>query len=231
MPWGLSGLSEDDLIDWIEAHVSDKTKIRASGYQGKVYLYQDEHHRLVIKTASGPGLVKRIRQSWLRKEHEVYRRLSGFAGSPRCYGLLRDRYLVLEYIDGIPFRSAKIADAPAFFDRLFELIQELHRRGVAHADLKRKDNLLVVEGRTPYLIDFGAAMIYKPGFAPINHYLYEVARKFDLNAWVKLKYRGKFADISDADREYYNQTWIEKIARAVKKRYKKIKSLVLHPNR
>ena len=161
------------------------------------------------------------------QEYEVYKQLAGFPGSPRCYGLLRDRYLILEYIDGVPFRTAKVTDARAFFDRLLELIKELHRRGIAHTDLKRKDNLLVVEGRTPYLIDFGAAMTYKPGFAPINHCLYELARKFDLNAWVKLKYRGKFENLPAADRAYYNRTWIEKIARVIKKRYKKLKSVIV----
>lgn len=227
MPWELNELSEDELADWIEAHASDDTKIQARGYQGNVYLFQDRNHRLVIKSASGFGLAKRIRQSWLRKEYEVYKQLAGFPGSPRCYGLLRDRYLILEYIDGVPFRTAKVTDARAFFDRLLELIKELHRRGIAHTDLKRKDNLLVVEGRTPYLIDFGAAMTYKPGFAPINHCLYELARKFDLNAWVKLKYRGKFENLPAADRAYYNRTWIEKIARVIKKRYKKLKSVIV----
>lgn len=227
MPWELNGLSEDDLADWIETHASDNSKIQASGYQANVYLYQDRNHRLIIKAASGFGLARRIRRSWLRKEYEVYNRLSDFPGSPRCHGLLRDRYLVLEYVDGDSFRNAKIDDARAFFDRLLELIQELHRRGIAHADLKRKDNLLVVNGRTPYLIDFGAAIIYKPGFAPINHYLYELARKFDLNAWAKLKYRGKFETMSAADRTYYDRTGIEKIARAIKKRYKKLKFRIL----
>jgi hypothetical protein len=48
-----------------------------------------------------------------------------------------------------------------------------------------------------------------------------------LNAWAKLKYRGKFETMSAADRTYYDRTGIEKIARAIKKRYKKLKFRIL----
>lgn len=224
MPWELNRLSENELVDWIETHATAETRAHARGYQGQVFLYQNGEHRLIVKAASGSGVLRWIRRRWLRKEYAVYKRLAEFSGSPRCHGLLRGRYLILEYVDGVPLRRAEITDRGAFFDRLLEHIKDLHRRGVAHADLKRQDNLLVVGGQAPCLIDFGAAIVYKPGCAPINHFLYDLARRFDLNAWVKLKYRGKFENLSAVDQAYYNRTWIEKIARPIKKRYKKLKS-------
>ena len=64
----------------------------------------------------------------------------------------------------------------------------------------------------------------KPGFAPINHYLYRLAKRFDFNAWAKLKYDGRFEEMTAADRVYYHRTRIEKLARAIKRSYLKLKS-------
>ena len=54
----------------------------------------------------------RLARWMLRREREIYRRLEGFTGSPRCHGLLADRYLVLDYIDGdsMPFESEPLSN-------------------------------------------------------------------------------------------------------------------------
>ncbi|UCH01138.1 MAG: hypothetical protein JSU78_04110, partial [Deltaproteobacteria bacterium] len=202
-----------------------RSNIFSYGYQGHVYLYEAKGQRLVLKAPTGWGLGNLIRRAMLRNEHRVYSRLSGLRGVPRCYGILGGRYLVLEYIDGIPVRRARITDRGRFFESLLKLIKELHKAGVAHTDLKKKDNLLVVEGRTPYVIDFGVAVVRKPGFAPINRYLYNLARKFDFNAWVKLKYEGKFENIAEEDRGYYNRTVVEKVSRWIKDTYLRLKEI------
>lgn len=226
MAWTLDALTESELVAWIERNVPHRPAY-AQGYQGRVYLYESDGGRLIVKVATGAAPWRWLRQAMLRREARAYRHLAGFRGAPRCHGLLQNRYLVLEYVDGLPLRRASTLDRPAFFDALLGHIQELHRRGVAHADLKRPDNLLVVDGRAPYLIDFGAAIVRKPGFAPLNHYLYELARKFDLNAWVKLKYQGKFDQVSDADRAYYHRTGVEKLARTIKRGYLRVKEMFI----
>jgi predicted Ser/Thr protein kinase len=218
--------AERALIEWIEGRKQAGHVVHGRGYQGETYLYQDDRRRLIVKVAPGAGVRGFLRRKMLRREYAAYRRLEGFAGSPRCYGLLRDRYLVLDYVDGVPLRSGEITDRTTFFDTLFQYVQELHRRGVAHADLKRRDNLLVIDGRLPCVIDFGAAIVRKPGFAPFNRYLYELARRFDYNAWAKLKYRGNFEDMTPQDRAYYRRTPIEIVARAIKRSYLSVKRRV-----
>jgi len=226
MPWELNDITEDELVAWIKTHLASNTSIHARGYQGNVYLYQDKGRRLIIKAAAGAGLVSWLRTAMLRNEYRVYEKLRGFTGSPRCYGLVRGRYLVLEYIDGAPIRDATIGDQETFFTRLLELIKELHRRGIAHTDLKRKDNLLVVDGLRPCLIDFGAAVVYRPGFHPLNHFLFDLAKQFDHNAWVKLKHR-YIEQAPEKDLAYYRFTRIERLARWIKRRYLKIKQRLL----
>jgi tRNA A-37 threonylcarbamoyl transferase component Bud32 len=213
----LDNLTKGELLQWVQASIKTGSNIFSYGYQGHVYLYQGEGHRLIIKTPVGPG--SWIRRAMLRNEHRVYSRLSGLCGVPRCYGLLDGRYLVLEYVNGVPLRRAHIEDHDVFFETLLNLIKALHREGVAHGDLKKKDNLLVVDGRTPCVIDFGVAIVRKSGFAPLNRYLYNLARTFDFNAWVKLKYNRRLEDMSEEDRAYYNRTVIEKLSHWIKRTY------------
>ena len=216
----LDGSTERALTEWIEARTHAGDPAHASGYQG-------EGHRYIVKAAAGVGLVGMVRRWMLRREYEAYKRLTDFAGCPRCYGLVDSRFLVLEHIDAPSLRSGQIDDRRAFFDTLFAQITELHRRGVAHADLKSKDNLLVIGGRMPCIVDFGAAMMRKPGFAPWNRFVYDLARRFDFNAWAKLKYQGRMEELTPEDRLYYRRTVIEIVARAIKRSYARLKRLVV----
>jgi len=218
----IDSLTESELLQWVRRSVKTGSNILSRGYQGHVYLYEGKGQRLILKAPRGWGPGRLIRRGMLRNEYRVYSRLSGVSGVPRCYGLLDGRYLVLEFIDGVPIRRARITDRGVFFETLLKIIKELHKAGVAHTDLKKKDNLLVIEGRGPCVIDFGVAVIRKPGFAPLNRYLYNLARKFDFNAWVKLKYAGKYENITDEDREYYNRTVVEKVSRWIKDTYLRI---------
>jgi len=201
----------------MEKKTKDGNASFSQGYQGKIFFYQEGGKKYMIKTPIGRGLGKFVRLLMLRHESRVYDRLRGVKGVPACHGLIRNRYLVLEYIDAVPFKQSTITDYEGFFEKLLELIKTLHSIGIAHTDMKKKDNLLVRHNDTPCLVDFGVAVIRKPGFAPLNHYLYNIASTFDFNAWVKLKYNGKYETISQEDAKYFNRTLIEKYTRWVKK--------------
>lgn len=224
---GIQSISETELLQWIRSNQKTGSNCLSCGYQGYVYLYEDPNRRLIIKTPMGWGLGWLIRLWMLRNEYRAYSRLSDIQGVAHCYGLLDGRYLVLEYIEGIPIRKAQITQRNFFFETLLKLIKDLHQAGVAHTDLKKKDNLLVVEGKKPYVIDFGVAVVRKPGFAPLNHYVYHIASTFDFNAWVKLKYDGNYANITPEDKEYFNRTVIEKVSRWIKDHYLILKKAVL----
>jgi serine/threonine protein kinase len=223
----MENITDSELIAWIRASVRDRKNILSRGYQGHVYLYQDKGRRLIIKAPMGWGLGRWIRLLMLRNEYRIYSRLPAMNGIPRCHGLLDNRYLVLEYIDGIPIRTARITERNVFFERFLRLIKGLHEAGVAHTDLKKKDNVLVVDGKIPCVIDFGVAVLRKPGFAPINHYLYNLASTFDFNAWVKLKYNGRYEDLTENDGIYFNRTLVEKVSRWIKDAYLIAKKAIL----
>lgn len=223
----MENINENELLQWIRSSVKTDANILSRGYQGQVYLYEGQGRRLIVKAPIGWGLGRFISMMMLRNEYRVYTKLSKMKGVPRCYGFLDNRYLVLEHIGGTPIRNAHIANHKIFFESLLKLIKELHKAGVAHTDLKKKDNLLVVEGEIPYVIDFGVAIIRKPGFAPLNHYLYNLASKFDFNAWLKLKYGRKYENMSEQDREYYNRTIVEKVSHWIKNIYLILKKNIM----
>lgn len=212
-------VTDKELLRWIEESIRSGRHAVARGHQGSVYLYQDGGTKLIIKAAPGWGLMRWLRQRMLRREHEVYSRLTGVQGIPRCYGLLFGRFLLLEYIDGVIFRHAEFAERDRYFEDLHRLIVEMHARGIAHTDLKRKENILVTTDEHPYLIDLGMAIIRRDGFHPVNHYLFDFGCKIDLNAWAKHKYRGEYRHIEGEDLAYFNPSRLEWIGR-IRPRYR-----------
>lgn len=182
--------------------------VLARSNQGVVYRVDAGDRQLAVKAATGRGPLLAVNRHALKREHRAYRRLAGVAGIPECHGLIEGRWLVLGFIDGEAFRRAR--PGPDFFDRLLETIREMHARGVAHGDLKRKSNLMVDAAGRPVLLDFGAATLRRPGRHPLNHRLFEFMRRTDLNAWVKLKYGG-YDGVSEADRALLRRSWLERM--------------------
>jgi predicted Ser/Thr protein kinase len=90
--------------------------------------------------------------------------------------------------------------------------------GIAHGDLKRKDNLMVDKDLKPYLIDFGTAIVKYDRSGFIKKMVFDVLKKTDLNAWIKHKYKRSYDKISSEDLNYYSPTWIEKFYRKFIKR-------------
>lgn len=222
LPPELSDLTEPRLLRWIEAALVEGRHNFGRGYQGSVLLYEQADLRLIVK-APPQGWLGWFYRAMMRHEYQVYRRLQGFEGVPRCYGLLNKRYLVLEYIEGVALREGRPEHVGIFFERLLALLQRLHAAGVAHLDLKKKDNIMIVNGETPYLVDFGVAVMRKSGWRPVNRYLFALGKRFDLNAWVKHKYRKDYERVSAEDSIHLDRSWIETLAHKAKYAYKNLK--------
>ncbi len=217
---GLNGLDESRLKEWIDNSLQQNQHLLAKGYQGQTLFYQDESQQLVIKVPHGRGLIRLFHIHMLKHEYEVYKRLEGFEAIPPCYGMVAGQYLVIGFINGQPIRNSRPANESGYFEKLFKFIQLMHDKGVAHFDLKKKDNLLVVGDDTPCLIDFGAAVIRKQGFHPLNAFWFNLAKRFDYHAWIKHKYRNELTEMNDADSVYYKKTRIEIVSRKIKRFYK-----------
>lgn len=194
------------------------------GYQGTVYVMDSDHGRVVVKKPQGKGLPGWLSRATLRREYRAYQRLGGVDGVPRCFGLRDDGSLVLEYLAGEVYRddAAALVDRARFFAEFLALIHALHAAGVAHADLKRRGNLLISPAGRPLVIDFGTAAVLGPDAGWFARRWFRQACRMDFNAWVKLKYRRRYDQIQPADRAVYQPTWIEGGARVVRRVWRKL---------
>ena len=211
-------LDVDALLPAIESAVAGEATRLNAGYQGAVHLIEIDGQRLIVKSPTGRALMRRLRLRHLRHEYRAYTRLEGVRGVPRCHGFAGGRFLVLDYVEGPNARDAQLHDRAAFYDRALQVIQAIHARGVAHVDLKRRDNILVAPGEEPVLLDFGLAVLREPGSHPLNHYLFDLACRFDLNAWIKHKYRHRHDEIATGpDARYYRPMLFESLWRRTRK--------------
>jgi len=208
----------DDLQQWIEESLESRSNILVTSNQGIVLLFEGDGLKLVIKSAMGRGPVRRARQATLEREYSAYLRLKGVEGVPVCYGLLAQRYLLMEFIDGTAYRHATWADRDRWFAELLAVIRAFHARGVSHGDLKSKTNMIVGSDQKPYVIDFGTTFLHKDGFHPVNNHFFEYGKRLDINAWVKHKYHGRYKDASDEDRQLLNYSKLEYVVRKLRGR-------------
>ena len=206
----------------IEHIVAHGDRIEGPGNQGSIHVGTVGDQRVLVKAAYGNPLLGFVRRRMLRRELRAYEHMDGIVGIPHCYGLFGGRYLAIEFIDAATYRDNPPTPQGPFFDRLFGIISAIHERGVAHGDLMRKDNILVGEGEVPYLIDFGVATIYRPGFHPLNNFAHKFLWQHDYNAWLKHKYQRRFEDMTPQDAKYYRPQWIDRVASVLKQTSRKI---------
>lgn len=201
-----------------EASSAAAERLLGQGYQGAVYLRETPTGPVIVKKPTGRGPLRTLRRAMLRREYGIYQRLQNVRGVPRCDGLIDGEALLLEYIVGPSLRDVRpLGEARRlFFAELLTLIRAMHRAGVAHGDLKRKDNILVADGR-PVLIDFGTAVTVDERAGFFRRWLFRQVRRMDLNAWVKLKYQRQPGEIDPADAKLHRPTLSENIARAFRR--------------
>lgn len=209
----------DGVIDAAEIRrvIAESERPAVRGHQGDLHVGEVDGHRIFVKAATGNPLAASIRRWMLRREYDAYRRLEGIPGIPRCFGFYDGRYLVIEAIDGRSLRDAVIHDRGKFFAQLFRIVDAMHARGVAHGDLMRKDNILVDSTGHPALVDFGASIINRRGFHPLNHVAYRFFAQHDLNAWLKHKYRRRWELVTPEDARYHRRLLFDNLARRIKR--------------
>lgn len=120
----------------------------------------------VVKDFAPRGpLVRRWLGPWIhRREVRALRALADHPAVPRFRGWIDARAFAVAYRPGRRMSRRLRGRIPAgFVGRLEEAVAGMHRRGVAHLDLRHRSNVLVDEAGEPVLIDFGSAVTFRPG--------------------------------------------------------------------
>jgi len=109
-------------------------------------------------------LVRRLLGPWLlTREARAYRRLEGIPAVPRLIGRLDAEALVFAYRPGILLSRSLRGQLPeGFLEELSEAIEEMHRRGIIHLDLRHRSNILADDEGHPVLLDFASSLRFDP---------------------------------------------------------------------
>jgi len=213
---------EPSFIESVEKALRDDQALVKSyeGNQGILFKLNLRGKKYLIKRANKSNIFLRyFNQRALDRELEIYKKLKGIDGIPNCFGMTWGGDLILEYIEGQSYRDKQyeLAGNQSFFQELLELILTIHNEGIAHGDLKRKDNILVNTDNKPFLIDFGTAISIDNSKGRIKRFVFGFLKSTDLNAWIKHKYNRNYDDIIEDDSQYYSPTLIEKCYRIIRK--------------
>jgi hypothetical protein len=132
-------------------------------------------HREVVLKAGRTEPFAGVPLKWLGRwlcwrEMRFYTRAADIKNVPALLGTVGETGFVHAFVPGRPLSK----DRPVpdhFFDRLRELIAELHRRDIAYVDANKPENILLGDDELPHLIDF-----------QISWDLFELGNNF-LNRW------------------------------------------------
>lgn len=125
---------------------------------GRIALMRDADGTFVRRDLRHVPAWLRLPAWWLaRREARGLRAVDGLADVPR---LLRwdGRVLDRSFMDGAAMYQRPPRGDLAYFRRARRLLQRLHRAGVAHNDLAKEANWLVLDDGRPGIIDFQLAV-------------------------------------------------------------------------
>ncbi|HST45017.1 MAG TPA: serine/threonine protein kinase [Luteimonas sp.] len=184
----------------------DATEVQAlkADSFGRIALMHDASGLFVRRDLRHVPAWLRVPAWWLaRREAAGLRAVDGLAAMPR---LLRwdGRVLDRSYLDGAAMYQRPPRGDLAYFRRARRLLQSVHRRGVAHNDLAKEANWLVLADGSPALIDFQLAV----RGAPRSRWMRLLARQ-DLRHLLKHKRMYCPASITPVERRVLTRTsWL-----------------------
>ena len=130
---------------------------------------------LVVDVGEGPVVVKDFgSKSWwtralgriqIHREVRAYRWLAGEPAVPRFLGRIDPWALAMEKVDGrqLAFAPDRRENGPAYITALRAAIDGIHRAGVAHMDLRGRENVLCLDNGGIVLVDLAGAFCLRPG--------------------------------------------------------------------
>jgi hypothetical protein len=172
---------------------------------GEAVLKDYSHCDPLFSSLIGPLLV------W--RETRALAQLDGTPGVPRLIRKMGPRAFLMEHLDGAnAARKQPVTTRPEFFERLRDLVERIHARGVAHCDMRRSGNILVDATGQPYLVDFVSCAFLRPWWHPLG-WLFPLLCQADRDAIIKLKHRVAPELLTEAERARLHHSPVGRLAR------------------
>jgi len=192
-----------------------------------LWVVEEDGVRAVVKDFSANGFLYRnfIGRFLIWRETKAYRRLKALKGVPECYLVMAGLAIVLEEIKGRSLEGLeKERRLPeTFFDNLRALVERIHKRGLAHCDLKRAPNILVGDDGNPYIVDWSASIFRRElKVFPLN-LIYQRFLVDDFNAITKVKLRHAPESVTLEEKRLFNhRSKGEKLVRAIRDKLREV---------
>lgn len=220
--------TREDLCHWNQIPL----KNARSWFTPDVILLEREDRRLVLKDVRRRPLLFRV--LWCRKaiarEARVMERLRGMGAVPGLVARLDADGFVMEWLDARPLPARRLAEelGTSFFQELERVVRDMHSRGVAHGDLRRR-NILVTPDRQPRIIDFETAVL--DGQGALRHKAFRFASRVDDLTVLKIFGRYFPHALNEEDRNRLAEAPVMlKIGRFLRKRvYRPVSPKVMRP--
>ena len=187
-----------------------------SGTRPLLRIVEEDGLRAIVKDYSTNKFLYRniIGRFLVWRENKAYRRLRGLKGVPAFYRIIDGLALVIEEIPGRSLEGIEKETVLSenFFNELHALVETVHRRGLAHCDLKRLPNILRGDDGKPYIVDWSASIHEREfGFFPFTL----IYRRFlldDLKGIIKIQLRHCPDSVSHEEKmQYYYRSRAEKL--------------------
>lgn len=196
---------------------------RPSKTRPTIWIVEENGVQAVVKDFSTNGFLFRntVGRFLVWRECKAYRKLKNLRGVPTLYRVIDGLALVIEKIPATNLEDLEDKmDIPlTFYAALEELVATLHKRGMAHCDLKRAPNILFGYDGLPYIVDWGASIDEQEcSFFPFN-LVYQRLLVDDNMGIIKLKIRhSPKAVTSEEKRRYYRRDKRERLLRSIRDR-------------
>ncbi len=192
-----------------------------------IWVVEENGLRAVVKDYSTNKFVFRntVGRFLVWREGKAYKKLKGLRGVPNIYRVIDGLALAIEQVPGRDLkkvtREMQIPDM--FLGALKDLVNDMHRRGIAHCDLKKATNILMGKDGLPYIIDWGASISEKEFRFPPFNLIYRRFVLDDQMAVIKLKLRYTPRAVTPAEnKRYKSRDKAEKHIRIIRDRLRSI---------
>jgi len=147
---------------------------------------------IVVKDFRERGVLVRetIGRFSIARECRAYGRLSGLAGVPAFVGRIDAHAFAVALVPGKPLPShPRRSLPPELFSALTELLERIHGRGVAIADLHHRNIIVGEAGDPPSIIDFSLAVVRHSSWNLPGRWIFERAQELDRIAMERIRRR------------------------------------------
>jgi serine/threonine protein kinase len=121
---------------------------------------------LVVKDFAGKtAWVRWIGRVQISRECRAYDWLGPLPGLARLVGRVDRHALALEFIDGEELARSprRLEKGAQYLERLREIVEAMHERGLAHLDLRGRENVMLDVNDEIHVLDLAAAVWFRPG--------------------------------------------------------------------